>query len=690
LPADASSLARKIGAAGRSLLSIIDDILDFSKIEAGRLEIEHEPFYLGEVLDNLGTIMSAYALGKSIELIIAPPPTGDYYLRGDAQRLSQVLINLVGNAIKFTDSGDVETAVRVVEETEQLITFRFAVRDTGIGISPEKQQHIFAPFSQADTTITRRFGGTGLGLTICRRLVSLMGGELGIISEPGRGSEFWFTLSFDRVPGVRLSSLEMAHLDVLIADDNPTALAALCNAAVGLGWKATAVASGEAAIKYMLSTPAAIALETVLIFDWQMPGMDGFAAARAIKAALKDGHNPIIIMVTAYSRDELLSHPDSAVADAVLTKPVTPSSLYAAVAKAQQKRGGGVVPATKWQRLQRLNGVRILVVDDSEINREVAQRVLAAEGAHIVLANNGRLAVDWLNAHVGEIDMVLMDLQMPVMDGYEASRLIRRTPELADLPVIALTAGAFKEQQDAAKSAGMSDYISKPFDVEAAIALILGYTSRLAPSASAGVTMRDPVTQHHPEDLPGLAVGRGLTIWQDASVYRQYLRKFVRDYGGSVREMADAERTVAATLAHKLTGAAGSLALAEIAALAAEVDHILRTGGDPATALAKLALAMKTSLESIARYAPLDPSADIRPVDGDDDGTRLAPLMVRLLHAFNADSPDAVRPVLAELNKLLPPAHLAELGNALESFDFRSGEVATKALAAQLRISLQV
>jgi CheY-like chemotaxis protein len=318
----------------------------------------------------------------------------------------------------------------------------------------------------------------------------------------------------------------------------------------------------------------------------------------------------------------------------------------------------------------------------------VAKRIFAGEGAHVVLADDGRQAVDWLQTHLGEIDIVLMDVQMPVMDGYEATRLIRATPDLVDLPVIALSAGAFKTQQDAARAAGMTDFIAKPFDVEAAIALILLRIARVGPTAPAG--MQTPVFSAIgiDQDLPGLAVGRGLAIWKDAAVYRQYLRKFAREYGNSVQQMAEAERTAAAALAHKLIGAAGNLALMELAALATETDQKLRASEDPSATLARLQAALETALTSIGRYAPVDGPADATLADTFDP-QQVAQLLACALEAFNTDDQGAVKSVLAEFAQALPPARLAALHNAVENFDFRGGEDATRALAAALDISME-
>ena len=692
LPDEAADLVGKIRNAGRLLLGIINDILDFSKIESGKLDIEQAPFRLSDVLTNIATVMASGANDKNIELIITPPPGGIEHLQGDSLRLEQVLINLAGNAVKFTNEGHVNILVTVDEADPERVTLRFAVLDTGIGIAADRQKDLFRPFTQVDTSTTRRFGGTGLGLAISRRLVALMGGEIGLVSAPGRGSEFWFTLPFERQASTILSSPELADLEVLIVDDNIIAQEALRITATHLGWTATCVGSGHAAVDHVLAQPAALKRNDVILLDWQMPGMDGLETAGAIRKSLNGKHEPIILMVTAYSRKDLLSQPEIALVDSVLSKPVTASTLYDAVAHALHARQNSAKPKQCPTAMARLASVRMLIVDDSDINREVAERIFAGEGAQVSLASDGAQALEWLTAHSGQVDIVLMDVQMPVMDGYEATRNIRKHPEFAGLPVVALTAGAFKAQQAAAFEAGMTDYIAKPFDVEIAIALIQRLTGRAGGIAGAVPPVQTEVRDAAPRrnDLPGLALGRGLAVWKDVAKYQTFLRKFANEYGDSARILAQVDVETAAALAHKLKGAAGSLRLEEVAAAAGAVDLALRAGVDAVTKCAALQVALDTALASIARYAPAT-LPDAAPV-GETlliDGENVSSLLNRLLRGYGADDPAMVEPLIDALACTLTPAYLAPLRNAIDNFDFRRAEAATHSLAAHLGILLK-
>ncbi|NML17229.1 hybrid sensor histidine kinase/response regulator [Azohydromonas caseinilytica] len=638
LPGEARELVRKVHHAGRSLLAIINDILDYSKVEAGRLELEETPLRLGELFDGLATVMSTTAGAKDIELVIHPPPPGLDGLRGDALRLEQILVNLVGNAIKFTERGQVEVQVDVEAEDAPRVMLRFTVRDTGIGLTPAQQEAVFAPFTQADASTTRRYGGTGLGLAICRRLVNLMGGCMGVSSQSGAGSEFWFTVALARDAAAAPPPAADAGLHLLLAAGHPATREALLRGAALLGWSARALRHDLPAEQVLAGTRA-----DVVLLDAQCPDMDLVAAARVLRRR-GTAPAPVVVALTrasAVSTTRQLLHAGGAgaLADAVLTKPVTPAMLQAAVRRARQRPGAAAATTAKAKTKATvpaagapLQGLRLLVVDDSDINREVAQRIFSREGAQVALAEDGPHALQWLQAHADAVDLVLMDVQMPGMDGYETLRQIRSHAALARLPVVALTAGAMPDERDAATVAGMDGFIPKPFDIPASLALIRRLARRteepgtdadaacgaddvpgdtaIATSAPAVVrttgaaspAAADAQSADAIVDWPGVSVRQGLAAWGDLGLYRHCLRLFAQEYADSAHAMATADPTAAGALAHKLKGAAASLALTEVQARA---DAVERRCGTPEmrVCIGALQVALEEALGSIRRYA---------------------------------------------------------------------------------------
>ena len=606
LDLDAHNMVRKIRASGRMLLSLISAILDVSKIEAGQMMIERAPFRLADVIDNLSVVLGVAVGDKDLKLCIHPPPPEVFALIGDALRLEQVLLNLSINAIKFTSEGEVELRTEVLQHTHEEIVLKFTVRDTGIGIAPALQAGVFAAFTQADSSTTRRFGGTGLGLTICRQLVHLMGGEIGLTSTLGVGSEFWFTLPLKQVADGDAAAASGSSVEALIADGSEAGLRYVSALAQVLGWRVNAVSSGEAVLGQILERKGA-RLPDVVVLDWKMPGLDGLATVRAIREGLSQEECPLIIMTTAHSLTSLARHSGVELVDAFLEKPVTASGLYNAMGEAKRKQAAiaGISFAMHQSAGQGLLGIRVLVVDDSEINCEVARRILHGQGAIVSLAADGQLALDWLVAHPHDVDLVLMDVQMPVMDGIEATRQLRAMPAFAELPIVALTAGAFKSQQDAAHAAGMTHFISKPFDVPSTIALI----RRLCRSQALGAqaTPAPPPVAQALGDLV-MDVAKGLEIWMDMPSYLDYLHRFVTVYQDAVAVMqaslARGDRPGAAMLAHKLAGVAANMALPETRRLAADAERVLRADSDPSAALADLALAMVSAMAAIECFAP--------------------------------------------------------------------------------------
>jgi PAS domain S-box-containing protein len=702
---DAHDMVQKIRSAGRRLLRLINDILDVSKIEAGRMELEHAPFRLGDVIDNVVSIMGMAAGDKNIELVVEQKlvDCGGGSFMGDALRLEQVLINLVSNAIKFTSTGQVVLRVEALGQQDDRILMRFSVKDTGIGIALELQREVFSAFSQADSSTTRKFGGTGLGLTICRQLVTLMGGEIGLESTLGEGSDFWFKVELQPIPESDFSSPEMAQINTLVADDSSIGRDAVVAAARGLGWNVEAFDSGEATVAHLLERNDG-RLPDVVVLDWKMPGMDGLGAARAIREAVPVAECPIVIMATAYSLSALSQEPGAEMVDAILSKPVTLSALYNSVLEARRRRAASVdrSRAPEDTETRELLGLQLLVVDDSEINCEVAKRILEEQGAQVQLAFDGSAALDWLLAHPTDVDLVLLDVQMPIMDGLEVTRRLRLLPEFKALPIIALTAGAFKSQRDAAREAGMTDFVGKPFDVPSTVALIRRLTRQRPAGAAHTARAAQPEAialrsaAKVPDERLVMDVSQGLSTWGKLDTYRDYLRRFVAAYGNAAvviaTSLSTGDHAGACALAHKLTGVAANMALPEAYRLAADVERLLTDERDATVTLAQLDSALQEACASIDRFASapgvLPDSARLVAVLDPEAQLQVEALLAQLLEALDTDSPVPVEPIMSRLDQFLPAHFLDEIRGDLRGFDFRVADGHVVALAHELGVTI--
>jgi PAS domain S-box-containing protein len=475
---------QKVHTSAESLLGIINDILDFSKIEAGKLDVEAIPFSLGDVMDNLASLVGMKAQEKSLELLFLEPPELPTALVGDPSRLGQVLLNLGNNAVKFTERGEVVVAISMVERASDSVRLRFEVRDTGIGMSVEQQQRLFQPFSQADASTSRRYGGTGLGLAISRHLVRLMGGELEVDTAPGRGSRFHFSLSFRLQSGPAAPARLLRHdalegIRALIVDDNACAREVLAGMSTALGLKASTAADGLEALRMVDQADVGDTPYDLVLVDWKMPGIDGVEFAHRLGQRDHRRHPaPTVLMLTAFSRDEALHRlaERQVKTAALLIKPITPSTLLDACGLAL---GQAIHPNTRTARREEvmlghqasLRGARILLVEDNAINRELALDLLSGAGIDVSVACDGREALDMLAEQ--RFDAVLMDCQMPVMDGYAATRALRQRPELKELPVIAMTANTMVGDREKVLAAGMNDHIAKPIRVDEMFATLV-------------------------------------------------------------------------------------------------------------------------------------------------------------------------------------------------------------------------
>ena len=468
LTPDQGRYLEMIRASGQSLLGILNDILDFSKMSAGKIELHPVRFLLDDVLHSLASIMSVTVGEKNLELCLGVELDVPRALVGDALRLQQILVNLTGNAIKFTEQGEVSVLVERAATDGAALQLRFTVRDTGIGMSADQLARLFSPFTQADASTTRRFGGTGLGLTISKGLIELLGGHIEVDSQEGKGSAFSFTLPMKQAEDD--AAPRPAHRRrLLVVDDNPTSRAFLGKTIRAWSWSCDIVASGAEALALLRSGN----VYDAALVDWQMPGMDGPDTMRAIH---EHSATPLICMVNAYGRSKLVQDMAEVSAPVFLTKPVTASSVYDAVQTALARRHGATAADPAQPAIQALPGVRVLLVEDNPINQQVAKGILEQAGAVVAVAENGEVALKLLRGEL-QCDLVLMDVQMPVMDGFTATRALRDDLGLT-LPVIAMTAGVMESERERCIAAGMDDFIGKPVDVEQMFSTIAKYLPR--------------------------------------------------------------------------------------------------------------------------------------------------------------------------------------------------------------------
>jgi len=445
-----------------NLLNIIDDVLDLSKIESGKLELEETEFNLRDVVEETAVSFVTQATKKGIELLCHIDPEIPAYIIGDPMRLRQILVNLIGNAIKFTEKGQVVVDVKTEERKGNRAILRFCVSDTGIGIPREKQAKIFESFTQADGSTTRKYGGTGLGLTISKQLVEKMGGRIWVESEIGKGSNFYFTISCSVVekmekrvvpPGIR-------NLRVLIVDDNATNRLILREMVSGWDFSPTEAEDGLSALKQLENN-----FYQLILLDKSMPGMDGFEVARRIKQMPKYADVPIIVLSSAEEKGDRKRAKELGISD-VLIKPVRRSKLYNSIVAALAKKEKTKVPETKVESVFKGRPLKVLLAEDNPINQKLAVRILEKQGWKVTVANNGREAVEWVRKN--GFDFVLMDIQMPEMDGLEATKEIREREKTTGkhIPIVALTAHAFREDEEKCLSAGMDGYVTKPIKIQ--------------------------------------------------------------------------------------------------------------------------------------------------------------------------------------------------------------------------------
>ncbi|MEO5375401.1 MAG: response regulator [Alphaproteobacteria bacterium] len=637
---------RKVYLSANALLRIINDILDFSKIEAGRLDMESIDFTLEEVLGSMASMMGLKAQEKRLEFLVETAEDIPATLVGDPLRLGQVLINLTSNAVKFTEKGEVAVETRVLERGTDYIRLEFTVRDTGIGMTPEQQAGLFQAFSQADSSITRKYGGTGLGLTISQRLIEMMGGSIRAESEPGKGSRFIFDVRLgvsDRVvEKTLLPTSDLRGMKVLAVDDNESALNVVGDYLASFTFKVTKARDGKEAIIAVQEAEMSGAPFDLLVIDYMMPELDGISAATRIRHELGLTRPPVMIMATAYGEEEVVRRAVSeAQIDGFLVKPINQSLLFETIMEAFGKSTSGghrhaVVSGNIKDIEHALSGARILVAEDNEINQQVALELLEQANITVVIAENGRRAIDLICQE--PFDGVLMDLQMPVMDGLTATREIRKDPRFADLPILAMTANAMAGDREMCLDAGMQDHIGKPINPDEMFATMARWIKPASPrpltrdsGAKDDARPAEPDGASEPPTIAGVDTGAGLArMGGNLKSYLGLLAKFRTNQGAAVeafRTALDAADTeTAERIVHTLKGVAGTIGASELQAKAAILERAIKNNEDRIsidTTLAEMAIILTRVCEAIDA-APAIRTSNNRPSrisDGETDQT---------------------------------------------------------------------
>ena len=686
----------KIHAAGTSLLGIINDILDFSKIEADRLEVERVSFRLDPVLEGIATVVGHAAQTKGLEFIFAVDADVPQHLVGDPLRLGQILTNLTNNAVKFTRQGEVELSVRTLGREAGNVRLAFAVRDTGIGMTDEAMGRLFQPFSQADGSTTRQFGGTGLGLTISQRLSEVMGGGISVSSQPGRGSVF----TAEVLLGIDTAAEGVGRLKpdrqlrALVVDDNLSARMALASLLRGVECRTDLADSGESGLRLAEAAARDGRPYDVVILDWQMPGWDGIETARRLRAAqVVDAGTPIVL-VTAHAANDARREGADSVVDLVLQKPVSRSTLVESLGGLFATESGGSAQGRHTSGNGRpLSGLRTLLVEDNEINRQIATELLRQAGAEVAIAHHGGEACEILESgpDPAPFDVILMDLQMPVLDGYAATGRILGQPRFANVPILAMTAHAMVEELQRCLSLGMRSRLTKPIDPDLLVRTLQAY---LPDQASRGPTVATPAA---PAPAPSTTESDDDAVFDPADGLRRVggaallLEQLVRRYAlehdpdGEHRALLRLDPEDRVRHVHTLRGVAGNLGMRRLWRAATDLETELRAGpwrADSTTARHYLSVVASTHVEVLAWLAArpvVAPRPEPAAAQAAEDAGPILTELIRLLDDGDMAAEEVLNRHAATLQQALGPA-FEEVRQAMAGFDLDgAGQIIRKA-----------
>ncbi|MBT7619092.1 MAG: response regulator [Calditrichaeota bacterium] len=681
--------ARKVQDSAHNLLGIINDILDFSKIEAGKLDIESVDFDLNRVIENISNMVNIKAQEKDLDLICNIKKSVPVRLIGDPLRLGQIILNLANNAVKFTEEGEIRIDAELHDIQDQEVKIKFSVTDTGIGLTEEQQGKLFQSFQQADTSTTRKYGGTGLGLTISKKLVEMMGGEIWIESVYGQGSTFNFFCSFkqsDKRTKKRTIPIDLRNLRTVVIDDSPTVLEVLKDYLDDFTFESELFNNAEDGIKEIQnwSEDESNYVQLVLI-DWNLPGMNGIEAAKMIKFDLNLPRIPKIIMISAHGREEIMKQASDLDLDGFLIKPVNHSLLFNTIMDSfgETFEGTGELEESTSESsstIEEVRGAHILLVEDNEINSQVATELLESEGFKISVAENGKLALDQITNDTppGTFDIVLMDLQMPIMDGYEATKRIREDDRFMNLPIIAMTADAMSGVREKVIEAGMNDYVTKPIDLDQLYGALAKWI-KLGPSSIKSDTTTDIKEEEVFPDLPGIDIKDGLKrVGGSKDFYKKLLLKFADSYHGFEKELRNllsaGDIETATRNAHSLKGVAGNLGATELFKWAGDLEIVLKDNRVDSLDdnISKVSTTLSEVLESISKFenrtSNLTPSIVVKSVDF----SKLKKLTESLIILIEEDMSDAMDK-LDELGELLMSTELEgeyqKIADYLDNFD---------------------
>jgi len=669
----------KVDNAAKGLLGIINDILDLSKIEAGMMHFEHAPFSLDASLERLSDMCSLKARERGLELLYDIAPGVPDQLIGDSLRLGQVLLNLVGNAIKFTETGEITVTVKLLANRENEVDLGFEVIDTGIGMNVEQQSQLFSAFTQADTSTTRKYGGTGLGLSICKRIVELQGGSIGVSSQPGIGSRFTFQLQFGRATEQTGTPRRIGlpnNLRALIVDDSHGACEVFLHMLTVFGIDCHAVRSAPAALLELAAAAETGQAYGLLIIDWKMPDMDGVELVEKISQRNGPERSAAIVMATAYDHEELLAALGKHPVGAILSKPATPSSLFDSIMVALHREPTTqVVPnITPTMLSEQFAGRHILLVEDNEVNRELAEEMLGNIGLLVDTAENGQQAIDRIRQNA--YDLVLMDCHMPVMDGYTATEYIRHQLKLPQLPIIAMTANALHSDREHCLAVGMDDHIPKPIDVAVLHATLLRWLSQAGERASPSLlpaASRD-LTLPAGEIDTATALAR---LGGNRSLYDRLLLRFQENQGSAIECLAaDRTRGDSAAMilrAHTLRGLAGNIGATGLSRLAGDLEERLKQNASVEEAgienlLGSLAESLPKVLGAAEKLRQETPQITPAPLHEAQQGT-----LSELQHLLDNDDAAAVRyfeQISAWLKQEFEPRLVDQLARQINQYEF--------------------